>query len=193
MGYRSDWMSLTEMIAHIQAIQHCNQREATEDAQKALYDGKVESRFRGSDPLDPIESNSWAHAIFFRDRLVSFSGSLAGVPAPGWEPPRFSIEVKREDVTRIWPNQSSHDNDALSSIVSETTYTTGGQGRPTSRHLVEPEAKRRIAAGELPESLAGFANSLSRWLSETHPTAAPMTPKTIENRIRQLWHDRPPK
>jgi len=181
------------MIAHIQAIQHCNQREATEDAQKALYDGKVESRFRGSNPLDRIEARLWARAIFFKDGLVLFRGSLAGVPAPGWEPPRFSIEVKREDVTRIWPNQSSHDNDALSSIVSETTYTTGGQGRPTSRHLVEVEAKLRIAAGELPKSLAEFAKSLSGWLSETHPAAAPMTPKTIENRIRQLWHDRPPK
>jgi hypothetical protein len=182
-----------EMIAHIQVIQHCNQREATEDAREALYDGRVESRFRGSDPLDRIEPNSWARANFFRDGLVSFSGPLAGVPAPGWEPRRFSIEVKREHVMREWPSQSSHDNDTLSSTVSETTYTTGAPGRRTSRHLVEPEAKRRIAAGDIPKSLAEFARSLSGWLSENHPTAAPMTEKTIENRLRQLWRERPPK
>src|SRR5262249_28225704 len=79
------------------------QPPGTKDAQKALYDGRVESRFRGSDPLDRIESNSWARAIFFRDGSVSFHGPLAGEPAPGWEPRRFSIEVKREDVMRDGP------------------------------------------------------------------------------------------
>jgi hypothetical protein len=154
MRYQSEWMSLTEMIAHIQAVQHCNQSEAIEDARKALYDDAVESRFRGSDPWDRIKSNSWASAIFLKDGSVSFSGPLAGVLAPGWEPPRSWIEVKREDVMRTWPNQSSQDTGALSPIGSTTTYTTGASGRPTSRHLVEFEAKRRIAAGELPKSLA---------------------------------------
>jgi len=181
MRYRSNWMSLTEMIAHIGAIQHCNQSEATEDARKVLYDGEVESRKRGSDPSDRIEPNSWARAIFFKDGSVSFSRHQAGVPAPGWEPLRLWIEVNREDVERKWPSGST------------TTYTTGAPGRPTSRHLVEPEAKRRIAAGDVPERLAEFAKSLSGWLSGKHPTATPMTGKTIENLIRPLWHNRPSK
>ena len=193
MRYQSEWMPLTEMITHIQAVRSCNQREAIEDAQKALYDGEVESRFRGSDPWERIQSNSWTRAIFLRDGSVSFSGPLAGVPAPGWEPPRFWIEVKREDVMRRWPSRSSHDTGALSPIGSTTTYTTGASGRPTSRHLVEAEAKRRIAAGDVPKSLPDFADSLLGWLSEKHPTAAPMTKKTIENRIRSLWRNMPPK
>jgi hypothetical protein len=178
LRYQSDWISLYDMISHIQAVQRCEAKEAEEDAVKALYDGKVESRVRGSQTT--IESHLWASARVFKDGSVSFNWPVAGIPAPGWEPQRHWVEVLRDSVELVWPGPV-------------TTYKTGSPGRPSSVHLIVPEADRRISTGEVPDSLAAFARSLSEWLKTTHPTAARMKQKTIENRLRETWNKRPQK
>jgi hypothetical protein len=71
------------------------------------------------------------------------------------------------------------------------TYRTGTQGRPSSWHLVEPEAKRRIKAGEHPEKLNEFAIELDEWRQLKHPNSARMTVKTILNKVRPMWKGRP--
>jgi hypothetical protein len=63
-------------------------------------------------------------------------------------------------------------------------YRTGAAGRPTSAHLVKAEFERRAAAGEVCERCRDEAIVLIEWLKKEHPDAAPMTPKTVENRIR---------
>jgi hypothetical protein len=63
---------------------------------------------------------------------------------------------------------------------------TGSPGRPTSRHLVENEVRRRLNAGEDPESLAALSRELAAWLRETEPEMAPMKPRSVENAIRPL-------
>ncbi len=73
------------------------------------------------------------------------------------------------------------------------TTRTGAQGRPTSRHFVEKEARCRIDAGNYPATLAAFSKELANWLKVTEPEAAPMTAKTIENNIREMWRTRPPE
>jgi hypothetical protein len=166
------------MISHIQAVERCEAKEAVEEAVKALYDGKVESRMRGNQT--PIESCLWASARVFKDGSVSFNWPAAGMPAPGWEPQRHWVEVLRDDVALAWPGPV-------------TTYKTGSPGRPSSGHLIVSEANRRISTGEDPESLRAFARSLSEWLKRTHPTAAEMKQKTIENRLRETWNKRPQK
>jgi len=105
MPYQPEWIPLIEMIRHIQAKDHCDERQAAIDAQNALYDGKIQSRFRGS--RDRIESNRWASAAIFRDGLVSFNWPSAGVPAPGQEPRRFLVEVFRKDVLQLCERQRS--------------------------------------------------------------------------------------
>jgi hypothetical protein len=178
LRYQSDWISLYDMISHIQAVERCEAKEAVEDAVKALYDGKVEARTRASHTR--IESHRWASARVFKDRSVSFNWPAAGIPAPGWEPQRHWVEVLRDDVALVWPGPV-------------TTYKTGSPGRPSSKHLIVLEANRRIRTGEVPKSLAAFARSLSEWLKTTHPTAAEMKQKTIENRVRETWNKRPQK
>lgn len=73
------------------------------------------------------------------------------------------------------------------------TFKSGGPGRDTSKHLILPEAKRRIAAGEYPKTLAGFSRELAEWLETNEPLAAPMTAGTIENAVRELWNKKPTK
>jgi hypothetical protein len=73
------------------------------------------------------------------------------------------------------------------------TFETGAPGRPTSKHLVVAEAARRIAAGGYPKTLAEFSRQLAEWLQTTEELAAPMTPRTIENAVRDLWNERPTK
>jgi hypothetical protein len=67
---------------------------------------------------------------------------------------------------------------------------TGGPGRPSSRHHVEPMALSRLDAGDYPETLAEFCRQLAEWLKAEHPKAPRMTPRAIENFIRSAWNSR---
>jgi len=74
--------------------------------------------------------------------------------------------------------------------------STGAPGRPTAMHLIKPEHRRRLDAGEAHESLADEARHLAAWLARQHPTAPRLTPKAIENAIREAHRQRatrPPK
>jgi hypothetical protein len=51
-------------------------------------------------------------------------------------------------------------------------------------HLVEAEHRKRWERGEAELSVRSEAGKLAEWLRDTHPSAPPLTPKTIENRIR---------
>lgn len=70
------------------------------------------------------------------------------------------------------------------------TLTTGVAGRPTSRHLVEKMARRRLDTGDYPETLAAFSEELAKELRDAEPEAARMTAKTIKNAIGPLWRAR---
>ena len=66
----------------------------------------------------------------------------------------------------------------------------GIPGHRASEHLVEAEAYRRIMSGAAPETLSEFARQLSDWFRDAYPTALPLVPKEIEQRIRDTWHRR---
>jgi hypothetical protein len=51
------------------------------------------------------------------------------------------------------------------------------------------EAQRRLDKGDVPDTITKFSEGIADWLKCAHPLAAQATPRTIENRIRQLWHD----
>jgi len=76
------------------------------------------------------------------------------------------------------------------------TLTTGMPGRPTSKHLILEIARRRLDAGNSPPTLAAFSRELADALAIEEPGAALMTPKTVSNAVRRLWHahqKKPPK
>lgn len=90
-----------------------------------------------------------------------------------WE----EVRVAREDVHNLGVSKSA-----------PLTHT-GAAGRPNSSHLVEAEFHRRVSSGEVSSTLAEEARQLSAWLTRTHQFVAPITEKTIRNRLRGVYLD----
>jgi len=63
-------------------------------------------------------------------------------------------------------------------------------GHKQSEHIIEGEAYRRIMSGEVPATLAEFAQQLSVWFQASYPGVSPPTLTAIENQIRDTWHRR---
>jgi hypothetical protein len=76
---------------------------------------------------------------------------------------------------------------------SAAEYRSGAAGRPSSRQLVEHEMRARADRGEIKSSLTEEAADLATWLTTAHPTAPPMTSKTIANVTRKTYNALRPK
>ncbi len=63
-------------------------------------------------------------------------------------------------------------------------------GRRTVKRLLEGEAYRRIAAGDVPETLSEIALQLSAWFKDTYPRAPVVPVAFVEAAIRDTWHRR---
>jgi hypothetical protein len=91
------------------------------------------------------------------------------------------LMVPKADVRKVWP-------------FNMQPRKSGAPGRPSAMDLVEKEFQRRVAAGELKETLAAQSKVLAGWLQDNHPGEPPLTPKTIENKLRESYRAaRPPK
>ncbi len=55
---------------------------------------------------------------------------------------------------------------------------------------IEREAYRRITAGEAPDTLGQLTHEVLSWFQETHPGIRTVTPKMVEDQIRDTWHRR---
>lgn len=101
------------------------------------------------------------------------------------------VRFQTAEVLALWPvirgPQGSHPELAAGKIVSDRT---GARGRPTSSHLIKAEFQRRIEMGQICESIKKEAVVLAEWLKLCHPGLAPMTPKSIENAIRDEYRER---
>jgi hypothetical protein len=73
--------------------------------------------------------------------------------------------------------------------TSSTVKGSGFVGRPSSKHLVEEELRRRAQEDRLCTSLAEQSRELSMWLKRTHPNEHQTTPKAIENSVRHLFRE----
>jgi hypothetical protein len=81
-------------------------------------------------------------------------------------------------------------------VVSANTQPerTGLAGRPTCWHLIEAECRHRYAKGErhpgkVGESPTGWARVLIKWFSSAHPSARPVTQKTLTNKLFGLLRE----
>jgi hypothetical protein len=67
------------------------------------------------------------------------------------------------------------------------------RGRPgASMQIIKREARRRVAADELPNlrKLSVFSRALCTWFRKTHPNLPQPTPPSVENGIRRVWGQR---
>lgn len=131
-------------------------------------------------PLELILSDEmYLQSYAYTDDKIWLEGlddSLLKHRGPKWA----RLVVLRFDVARLWPFAQAggklRDADQL-------TYRSGGPGRPSSMYLVEAEFHRRCKFAAVEVSMAKESAYLAAWLWSAHPTAPPLTPKTITNRL----------
>jgi hypothetical protein len=86
------------------------------------------------------------------------------------------------------PEPMAAPNGDAPQLVSDRT---GAPGRPSSKHLVEREFRRRIEACELETGVAAQSRVLHEWLVNKYPGLPPLKAGAIENFIRKdYWKAR---
>lgn len=116
-------------------------------------------------------------------------GTLLALPAREIGQRWWNVTLPRAAVVELWPPLAGDGNEGG---VSEVSDRTGVAGRPTSRHLVVAEYRRRHEAGVALLQIGAEAKALVGWLSATHPGLAKMTARTIETAIRPEFRIRHP-
>lgn len=180
----NDWRAVTEAQSHSWMAGPGETNRTEREALKLAFARVMEAGAFSAEgirdgQLEIIPPLIWRVATFGLGLPNELSPSGADVIAEGqrWRGVRV-----RQRVAGAPPTPSSR-------LLETKIYSTGAPGRPTSSHLVEQEARRRIEAGEALQTLAGEANHLAEWLSVTHPAAPKMTPKTIQEKIRPVFRE----
>jgi hypothetical protein len=154
--------------------------------QEDLPDGQPNKNARH----DPIPFNVFIHPVV-TVTLWNTVAADANAPIAEWaarrKPNYTDVRFKTADVLALWPVEPPQDgasHERTDVELASASDRTGVQGRPTSRHLVEQEFRRRIDRGEACKYVGAEARALADWLKETHPSFARMTAATVENMIR---------
>jgi hypothetical protein len=140
---------------------------------------------RLGEPIRPRVYIEWA-----REAGISFSDELEEA-APerddAVEDYKWLYRLANEDNERLRQENQRLQSDvaALSQQLNALdSLRTGAPGRPSLMHLVEAEHQRRASRHATETSVRKEAQSLAQWMHDTHPSARPLTAKTIENKIR---------
>ena len=96
------------------------------------------------------------------------------------------IQVLKTDMVRLWPFTPSEQPTQTGLAIMHS----GAPGRPTSMRLVEIEHSARWDRGEALDSITAEAEALAQWLSDKHPSAPRLKPKTICNNLRGEYRRR---
>ncbi len=171
------WLALSEV--HSKVFDSADPFQFVADAKRnlwrALQAGAISSSgiSNASGIREPIAPVTWCdlHAFVGRDNRDYLMTDPTGLTGLRYDALRFPSQ----QVLTSWPGELDKDAPILS---------TGAPGRPSSRHLVANELKRRALAGTLEVSLANEARHLSAWLAAAHPEAPAMSQKSIENALR---------
>jgi hypothetical protein len=173
------------------------EKDLVEHLQRAAYAGRVKFRAikefgepaDGYKDIDPL--------YFYINPLFNWSQDVIVQPENESSTPWYFVHLDREQFVSLLsdmgisvkqsPDPQSPDTDVPG---KRKTLTTGVAGRPTSRHLVEKMARRRLDTEDYPETLAAFSEELAKELRDAEPEAARMTAKTIKNAIGPLWRAR---
>lgn len=182
--------------------QRIKARSLVERLRSAAHAGRI--KFRGlRNGADHADGHKQIDNLYFSEpRGLRWEADQiwSGAPYrrfPDFEPrpPHFVMEwhdvhLDRKDFEALLRDEDVSIQQSADALDEQTTYATGAPGRPTSRHLVVPEAERILDDGHRPKNLTVFSNELAKWLRTNHPKAAPMTSKAIQNAIRKMYNKR---
>ena len=165
------------------------EKDLLEHLQRAAYAGRVKFRAikefgepaDGYKDIDPL--------YFYINPLFNWSQDVIVQPGNESSTPWYFVHLDREQFVSLLREmgvsvKQSPDADAPGKVKTDRT---GMPGRPSSKHLLLPLAKRKLDDGYRPESLAAFSKQLARELEIAEPWAVPMKPKTVANAVRELW------
>jgi hypothetical protein len=98
------------------------------------------------------------------------------------------IRLFRAELDHEFPAPEASAQDTAHSPAAAPAYRTGVAGRPTSKDLARQEMQRRAKEGNLCSSVRREAKELCLWLTREHPEAPQLTPKALENSLRDDYH-----
>jgi hypothetical protein len=123
-----------------------------------------------------VPSKAWSGKMDWDEEILSFNGQ-------DYTQLRAIIISNLDDLQRERVLKS------LDGDVDIKPGATGTPGRPSSMHIIETEFQRRAVEDSLASSLAAEANFLTAWFKQKYPDYPPITPKTIENRLRAQFRE----
>jgi hypothetical protein len=148
-GYVRVWLSMPEAIDHVMRVAGCGPQEARDALVQAILDEEIRSRF-GDNGLQGIKAFLWENAR----RWAPYSGLGARMPnrvkimgdaaylRPFFDPPPDPellpdrlrpVEVRREDLERLWPPPRAAIKPRDSRMQSKTSIANAGAGDPDAR------------------------------------------------------------
>jgi len=169
-----------EDMARLDTLQEQLLAQIERHLMEALQDGRVIG-FGYSSPDSErrqIDPKHW-HFLELDARRNRAESKKHGLVYAGL---RFARE---SDLSRARKHRPTAQEPAESNVYS---IRPGTPGRPTSRHIVELEFRRRAASGEVEPRLGLEAEALRKWLRHQHPKAPPLTKKAIENFLRSEFN-----
>jgi hypothetical protein len=115
------------------------------------------------------------------------NGQLA-VPRGLIQTDTATVLVNGDDLQRLITAINEGSIPAVAPEVKADPYRTGLPGRPTIRHLILDELRRRITAGEFHPTISAEAQALRQWTISNHSEVSAPSDKSIENLIRPLYN-----
>jgi hypothetical protein len=204
-GRRPDRQELEEQAAETPEIKAAKAKlkrrerlrnSAMEPLRQALFAGQVSAVILSEGGrLSEVPNRVWGSAEatdVFRTGKAEFSTRRAPYDGSSTVGGRVLLDEASVDgwltPTEPGPAHTSATpaDETAPEMESPDPYKTGLPGRPTIRHLIEEEFRRRITDGTALRVLPMEARELHAWAIEQHPDAPVPTVKTIVNQIREL-------
>lgn len=154
----SDWMPLHEVIAHVEATQKCHGELAAKLIYAAVEGQKAKSR-TVANPRPWTRENVAGSVIFY-------------------SAPEKSIEVRREDVLRLWPENPAE--------VPQACPASRKRPRPISDGILL--AIKDLWSDEIPAGLRtqDVEKKIAMWLKEHGRSVSHALPKAVQRARSEL-------
>jgi hypothetical protein len=169
--------------------------------------GEVEmiGRHRNGGPADVIKGHVFAGVLVPAPLSLPFSVLSGDDPwincTPYSDDPHWKADFNDQLFLgrpggAEWTHLSVRKADVLRQIhfeqnrtIGKAVYETGAPGRPTSMQFIRAEFETRSLAGLLAPTITQEAAALSTWLSQAHPDAPRVKPKTIKNQLGDAYRN----
>ncbi len=137
-GYVRTWISFLEALDHVERVAGCARQEACDGLLAALRDSAVHGRF--ADTGEVIDPPKWYRAEVYRPGSVAFPHDPTDRSQLGRWPSNRLVELRREDVERLWPTEPL----SIADLDPNERLTLSKQVQLLARTMPEEHAKGRI-------------------------------------------------